>query len=62
MSEEARIIKEALQWAVVEELKRKAEKGYKAVIAGLKGEPKILSARTVIRQMEKMGLLSPATH
>ena len=38
MSEEAQLILNAMQSAVIEELQRKAKLGYKAVIAGRRGE------------------------
>ena len=44
MSEEAQLILNAMQSAVIEELQRKAKLGYKAVIAGRRGEAKVVSA------------------
>ena len=58
MSEEAQLILNAMQSAVIEELQRKAKLGYKAVIAGRRGEAKVVSARYAVRRLRAEGLLA----
>ena len=58
MSEEAQLILNAMQSAVIEELQRKAKLGYKAVIAGRRGEAKVVSARYAVRRLRAEGLLT----
>lgn len=58
MSEEAQKILFAMQLAVNEEMQRKAKLGYKAVIAGRRGEARVVSAKYAVRQMRAAGLLS----
>ena len=50
MSEEMKNAAIALQIAVDRELERKAKLGYKAVIADKNGNPKLVSAKYLIRK------------
>ena len=50
MSEEMKKAAIALQLAVDRELERKAKLGYKAVIADKNGNPKLVSAKYLIRK------------
>ena len=50
MSEEMRKAVLALQIAVDREMERKAKLGYKAVVADRNGNPKLVSARYLVRQ------------
>ena len=50
MSEEMRKIVECMQEAVDAEMERKAKLGYKAVVADKNGNPKIVSARYLVRK------------
>lgn len=50
MSEEMQKIVACMQEAVDAEMERKAKLGYKAVIADKNGNPKIVSARYLVRK------------
>ena len=50
MSDEMRKAVEAMQEAVDKEMERKAKLGYKAVIADKNGNPKLVSAKYLIRK------------
>ena len=50
MNEEMKKAAIALQLAVDRELERKAKLGYKAVVADRNGNPKLVSARCLVRQ------------
>lgn len=56
MSNEMKKVIIALQAAVNEELEFKAKLGYKAVVADKKGNPKLVSAKYLLR---KQGVLRP---
>ena len=50
MSKDMEVALACLQAAVDEELERKAKLGYKAVVCDKSGNPKIVSASTLVRQ------------
>ncbi|MBQ7403873.1 MAG: hypothetical protein IJW05_10590 [Lentisphaeria bacterium] len=50
MSEDMEKIIACMQEAVDAEMERKAKLGYKAVVAGKNGKPKIVSAKTLVRK------------
>ena len=50
MSEDLEKIIACMQEAVDAEMERKAKLGYKAVVAGKNGKPKIVSARYLVRK------------
>ena len=58
MSKQTKLIVNALQEAIGEEMLRKAKLGYRAVIADENGRVRILSARTVVRKMRARGLIA----
>lgn len=58
MSEEMKKALAALQMAVDRELERKAKLGFKAVVADKQGNPKLVSARYLVRK--KRSSRSPA--
>ena len=58
MSKQAKLIVNALQQAISEEMLRKAKLGYRAVIADENGRVKILTARTIVRKMRARGLIA----
>ena len=58
MSKQTKLIVNALQQAIGEEMLRKAKLGYRAVIADENGRVRILSARTVVRKMRARGLIA----
>ncbi|MDD2478483.1 MAG: hypothetical protein PHS31_01175 [Victivallaceae bacterium] len=53
--ETTRIVVATLQAAVNAELERKAKLGYKAVVADKNGNPKVVSAKYLLRKLKAAG-------